>query len=194
MQMRIGSRAFASPAALCVFLFAPVAGTVAAQDNESGEFQTNITHEFSVGGISRVGKRDPGLIGGGNGGTGTSVNFDDGNLNYGRGLASFAVQGKSRFSGYSERAETAVEAVYFYDFLNAGGDTDFRQLSDEARDRAGRGVYLNDAFVGLKQNINDARLNLRLGNQILRWSDSPWFGQSIAPGQSDFRLATLPTG
>lgn len=181
MQMRIGSRAVASPAALCAFLLAPVAGTVAAQDNESGEFQTNITHEFSVGGISRVGKRDPGLIGGGNGGTGTSVNFDDGNLNYGRGLASFAVQGKSRFSGYSERAETAVEAVYFYDFLNAGGDTDFRQLSDEARDRAGRGVYLNDAFVGLKQNIDDARLNLRLGNQILRWSDSPWFGQSIAP-------------
>ena len=59
MQMRIGSRAFASPAALCVFLFAPIAGTVVAQDNEGGEFQTNVTHEFSVGGISRVGERDP---------------------------------------------------------------------------------------------------------------------------------------
>ncbi len=93
MQMRIGSRAVASPAALCAFLLAPVANTVAARDN-GGEFQTTLTQEFSVGGISRVGKRDPGLIGGGNGGTGTSVNFDDGNLNYGRGLASLAVQGK----------------------------------------------------------------------------------------------------
>ena len=180
MQMRIGSRAVASPAALCAFLLAPVADAVAARDN-GGEFKTTLTQEFSAGGISRVGKRDPGLIGGGNGGTGTSVNFDDGNLNYGPGLASFAVQGKSKFAGNSERAEVAVEAVYFYDFLNAGGDTDFRQLSDEARDRAGRGVYLNDAFVGLNGNIDNARLNLRLGNQRLLWSDSPWFGQSIAP-------------
>ena len=181
MQMRIGSRVVASPAALCAFLLAPVADTLSAQDSEGGEFQTTLTHEFSAGGISRVGKRDPGLIGGGNGGTGTSVNYDDGNLNYGRGLASLAVQGKSQFAGNSQRTEAVVEAVYFYDFLNAGGDTDFRDLSDEARHRVGRGVYLNEAFVGLKQNIDDARLNLRLGNQRLAWSDSPWFGQSIAP-------------
>ena len=179
--MKITSRSVASPAALCAFLLAPAAEAVAARDDEGGDFHSSITHEFSIGGISRVGERDPALIGGGNGGTGTSVNFDDGNLNYGRGLASFAVQGKSKFSANSERAETAVEAVYFYDVLNADGETEFRQLSDESRDRAGRGVYLNEAFVGLKQNINDARLNLRVGNQRLRWSDSTWFGQTIAP-------------
>ena len=71
--------------------------------------------------------------------------------------------------------------VYFYDFLNADGKTDFRDLSDEARDRAGRGIYLNDAFIGLKTEIDDARLSARAGNQKLRWSDSPSFGQSIAP-------------
>jgi hypothetical protein len=180
VQMRIGSRAVTPPAALCAVLLAPVAGPFAARE-DSSEFQTTFTHEFSIGGIDRIGKRDPGLIGGGNGGTGTSVNFDDGNLNYNRGLASFAVQGKSKFEGNSERAEATVEAVYFYDFLNAGGDTDFRDLSNEARDRAGRDVYLNDAYIGLKGNIDDARLILRLGNQTLRWSDSPWFGQSIAP-------------
>lgn len=161
--MKITSRSVASPAALCAFLLASVADALAARDDESGDFHTSITHEFSIGGISRVGERDRGLIGGGNGGTGTSVNFDDGNLNYGRGLAYFAVQGKSKLSANSERAETAVEAVYFYDFLNANGKTDFRPLSDEARDRAGRGVYLNEAFVGLKQDIDDARLNLRVG-------------------------------
>ncbi len=182
MQMRIGSRAVSAHAVLIACALAPFDAAAAVQEEDDrGEFQTTFTHEFSAGGISRVGKRDPGLIGGGNGGTGTSVNFDDGNLNYGRGLASFAVQGKSKFSGNSQRTEATIEAVYFYDFLNAGGHTDFHQLSDEARDRVGRGVYLNDAFFGLKQNIDEARLNVRLGNQRLLWSDSPWFGQSIAP-------------
>ena len=182
MQMRIGSRGVSAHAVLIACALAPFDAAAAVQEEDDrGEFQTTFTHEFSAGGISRVGKRDPGLIGGGNGGTGTSVNFDDGNLNYGRGLASFAVQGKSNFSGNSERAEAAIEGVYFYDFLNAGGNTDFHDLSGAARDRAGRGIYLNDAFVGFKGGIDEARLNVRLGNQRLLWSDSPWFGQSIAP-------------
>ena len=88
-----------------------------------------------MGGISRVGNRDPGLIGGANGGTGTSVNFDDGNLNYGRGLVSLAVQGRSTVTGNSEHFEADLEAVYFYDFMNADGDTDFHDLSNDARDQ-----------------------------------------------------------
>ena len=181
MNARNGSHTVATPAALLAFLIAPCASAATDLDSEPRAFKPTLTHEFSVGGISRVGKRDPGLIGGGNGGTGTSVNFDDGNLNYGRGLASFAVQGRSSMTGGSERVEVGLEAVYFYDFINADGDTDFRDLSDEARDRAGRNLYLNDAFVGLKGSIDDAKLSLRLGNQRLRWSDSPSFGQSIAP-------------
>lgn len=174
-------RAAVAPRALLALLLAPCAEISAAQDSDVGKPQFTVAHEFSVGGISRVGARDPALVGGGNGGTGTSVNFDDGNLNYGRGLASFAVQGRSKIAGGSERVEVGIEAVYFYDFLNADGRTDFRALSEEARERAGRNVYLNDAFVGLKGSIDDARLSLRLGNQRLRWSDSPSFGQSIAP-------------
>ena len=175
-----GSRAVVASGALFAFVFAP--GTNAAGEEDDGDgFRPKFIQELSAGGISRVGKRDPGLIGGGNGGTGTSVNFDDGNLNYGRGLASFAVQGRSSVTGSSEHVEVGLEAVYFYDFINAGGDTDFRDLSGEARDRAGRDIYLNDAFIGLKQRIDDARLSVRAGNQRLRWSDSPSFGQSIAP-------------
>ena len=181
--MRLGNGFHVSAVfrALSILLLASGAGMSAAQDTDASALRAMVTHEFSVGGISRVGARDPALIGGGNGGTGTSVNFDDGDLNYGRGLASFAVQGRSKIAAGSERVEVGIEAVYFYDFLNADGKTDFRVLSKEARDRAGRNVYLNDAFVGLKGSIDDAALSLRLGNQRLRWSDSPSFGQSIAP-------------
>ena len=129
----------------------------------------------------RLLKRDPGLIGGGNGGTGTSVNYDDGNLNYDRGLTSAALQGRTLFEGTAPSLELKAEAVYFYDFVNVNGDRDFRPLSDEAIDRAGRNVYLNEAYAGYRGHIGDAALGVRLGNQFLRWSESPAFGHSIAP-------------
>jgi uncharacterized protein DUF1302 len=131
---------------------------------------TTIQQEVSTGGTARLLKRDPGLVGGGNGGTGTSVNYDDGNLNYGRGPTSFAAQGRTVLDARSGTNELKIDAVYFYDFLN---NTDFHPQSPEARRRAGRDLYLNDAYLGFS--------GLRLGNQILRWSDSPSFGHSIAP-------------
>jgi hypothetical protein len=135
--------------------------------------QTTIRHELSAGGMLRLEKRDPGLIGRANGGTGTSINFDDGNLNYGRGFTSLATQGRTVLDSAGEAAELKLEAVYFYDFVTSGGRTEFRPLSDEARDRAGRNAYLNEAYIGA--------FGLRLGNQVLRWSESPSFGHSIAP-------------
>jgi len=143
--------------------------------------RTRISQEVSAGGMLRLLKRDPGLIGGGNGGTGTSVNYDDGNLNYGRGLTGAALQGRTMFEGTSPSLELKAEAVYFYDFVNADGDTEFRPLSKEAIDRAGRNVYLNEAYVGYRGHAGDAALGVRLGNQFLRWSESAAFGHSIAP-------------
>jgi len=157
-----------------------VASNLLAQESNA-ETQFALSQEVSVGGIVRVLGRDRALIGGGNRGTGTSVNFDDGNLNYGRGFTALGVQGRTAVDGKSGPTEMRIEAVYFYDFMNAGGKTDFRPLSDEARDRAGRNVYLNDAYVGFIGALHDAKFGLRLGNQILRWSDSPSFGYSIAP-------------
>ncbi|HEU0290793.1 MAG TPA: DUF1302 family protein, partial [Burkholderiales bacterium] len=154
---------------------------MAAESKDADEYQIKIRQEISTGGMIRVKGRDPGLIGGGNGGTGTSINYDDGNLNYGRGFTAFAVQGRTILDGKSETTEFKVEAVYFYDAVNAGGDTDFHPLSEEARDRAGRNLYLNEAYAGYRGRISDASIGVRLGNQILRWSDSPAFGYSIAP-------------
>lgn len=123
--------------------------------------------------MARVDKRDPALIGGGNGGRGTSINYDDGNLNYGRGVTSSGVQGRTTVEAGSAASELRVEGVYFYDVITADADTDFRPLGRGARDRAARAIYLNDAYAGYR--------GVRLGNQVLRWSDSPAFGASIAP-------------
>lgn len=141
-------------------------------------FDTTLSQEVSAGGLVRMEPRDPALIGGGNGGSGTSVNYDDGNLNYRRGLTSFAVQGKTAIAGDAPSAELKLEAVYFYDFVNADGETDYRPLGKDARDRAGRDAYLNDAYVGVKPH---PAARLRIGNQILRWSESTFFAPSMAP-------------
>jgi hypothetical protein len=130
-----------------------------------------LRHEVSFGGMVRLEKPDPELIGGGNGGRGTSVNYDDGNLNYGRGFTSWAAQGRTVLESTAERREIKLEAVYFYDFV--ASETDFRPFSREARERAGRNAYLNEAYFGYGP--------VRLGNQILRWSESASFGPSIAP-------------
>jgi hypothetical protein len=158
------------------------AASLLARESDCAEPpQVTWSQEVSVGGIVRTGGRDRALIGGGNGGTGTSINFDDGNLNYGRGFTNLGIQGRTAIDAKSGAAELRVEAVYFYDLVNADGKTDFRPLSDEARDRAGRNVYLNEAYVGCMGAWHEARLAARLGNQILRWSASPFFGYSIAP-------------
>jgi hypothetical protein len=174
-------RALAARPMLASLLFAP--GCLwAAEGGAADAFQARIRQEVSAGGMARVDGRDPGLIGGGNGGTGTSINYDDGNLNYGRGLTALGVQGRTTVEGGSSATELKLDAVYFYDFINADGKTDFRPLSEEARDRAGRFLYLGEAYAGYKGRTTDATtLGVRLGNQILRWSDSPAFGYSIAP-------------
>jgi hypothetical protein len=168
--MHISTSAFGATAAsplLIALAFAPGARG----------FDTTVSQEVSVGGTIRVERRDPGLVGGGNGGTGTSVNYDDGNLNYGRGLAGFAVQGRTAIAGEAPATEFKLEAVYFHDFVNADGETNFRPLGKEARERAGRNAYLNNAYVGVKGNGS----GLRVGNQVLHWSDSVFFAPSIAP-------------
>ena len=160
-------------------LLASLAGAGLA--DEADPFRTSVAQEVSAGGMARLLKRDPGLVGGGNGGTGTSVNYDDGNLNYGRGFTAAALQGRTTFEGTSSSSELKLEAVYFYDFINADGETEFRPLSEDAIDRAGRNVYLNEAYVGYRGRAGDAALGVRLGNQFLRWSESPAFGHSLAP-------------
>ena len=175
------SRAAIANRLLATLLLAADMSPSAAEDGGAGTFRMSVGQEVSAGGMVRVQKRDPGLIGGGNGGTGTSINYDDGNLNYGRGFTAIAAQGRIILDGKSETIEVKVEAVYFYDFVNASGDTEFHPLSEEARDRAGRNLYLNEAYAGFRGRISDASIGVRLGNQILRWSDSPSFGYSIAP-------------
>ena len=181
MSGRASRHGIAARSLLVSLVLAPGASLSAGEADADNPVQTALSQDLSFGGMIRVTRRDPGLVGGGNGGTGTSVNFDDGNLNYDRGLTSLALQGRTVVDSQWDAVELKAEAVYFYDTVNARGETDFRPLSDEARERVGRDLYLNEAYVGFKGGASDAKSGARVGNQILRWSESPSFGYSIAP-------------
>src|SRR3954465_15626102 len=77
---------------------------------EADPFRTSIAQEVSAGGMVRLLKRHPGPLGGGHGGRGTSVNHDDGNLSYGRGLTAGGLQGRTAFEGASSSGELKLEA------------------------------------------------------------------------------------
>src|SRR3954447_18804837 len=81
---------------------------------EADPFRTSIAQEVSAGGMVRLLKRDPGLIGGGKGGTRTSGNYDDGKPNHRRGLTAAGLQGRTAFDGASASGDLKLEAVYFY--------------------------------------------------------------------------------
>lgn len=181
MSGRASRRVIAARSLLVSFVLAPGASLLAAETDADDPVRTTLSQDLSFGGMVRVTRRDPGLIGRGNGGTGTSVNFDDGNLNYDRGLTSLALQGRTVADSQWGAVELKAEAVYFYDAVNARGETDFRPLSDEAKERVGRDLYLNEAYIGFRGGASDPISGARVGNQILRWSDSPSFGHSIAP-------------
>ncbi len=122
MFARALRRAAATRPLLVSLLLAPGANPSAAEAFDAdGPIQTAVRQELSFGGMVRVRGRDPGLIGGGNGGTGTSVNYDDGDLNYGRGFTSLGAQGRTVVDSKSDTTELKLEAVYFYDFINAAG-------------------------------------------------------------------------
>ena len=71
MRPRNVCLAAAASGSVVAFLLAFAAGPAVGQEDDPDRFKPKFTHEFSVGGISRVGKRDPGLIGGGGSFSGT---------------------------------------------------------------------------------------------------------------------------
>ena len=100
----------------------------------SGSFDTTIT----AGASFRVEDRDLALIGRSNqvdgvSGTRYSINGDDGNLNYDKGLISTALRATHELGMDYGDFGLFTRFTYFYDFENASGDkTEFKNLSDAA--------------------------------------------------------------
>lgn len=141
----------------------------------NGAFDTTV----SVGATFRVADRDPSLIGQANGGTHTSINGDDGNLNYDRGLTSVAGRVTHELTLDYENIGFFGRATYFYDILNADGDTEFRDLSPDAQQAVGRDVDLLDAYAYGFFDLGETPVDVRIGNQVISWGESTFIQNGI---------------
>ncbi len=175
--------------ALALSVAAPVPAAQFASGDVTGSFDTTLSYGTSW----RVEGRDTGILGvtsttqpngsappGSLGGTAFSVNGDDGNLNYDKGLVSNILTavfelGIDHASGYG----AFVRARAFYDFENEDGDREKIDLTDDAKKLVGSDLKLLDAYVYGSLNLGSAPAELRLGNQVVSWGESTFIQNGI---------------
>jgi hypothetical protein len=168
--------------ALCVLAAALLAagpGAAWAVDIQVGPVTGSLDNTISVGTSIRVSERDRALVGRSQGGTGYSVNGDDGNLNYDTGV--FGNAGKVthdlqlRWLDYG----AFVRGSYFYDIENMDGDRERTPLTDKAKSLVGRDARLLDAYLRAGFRPRGLPMDLRAGWQVLNWGESTFLTNGI---------------
>ena len=150
-----------------------------AVDISAGELEGSFDTTLSHGMTFRVGKRDENLVARSAGGMANSANFDDGNLNYKRSLAS----NTSKFTSELDlryRAFGAFARVHgFLDFENDNSARERTELSSEAMERVGKDLDVLDLYVTGAFDVGDAPLDMRLGKHVLNWGESTFIQNGI---------------
>ena len=173
------SRLFRFAVCALALVFVLSAAPAGAEDFTHGELEGSLDITLSHGVTLRVGDRDERLIGTTNGGVATSVNSDDGNLNFDRGIVSNA----SKFIGELDlnyRNFGAFARVHgFFDSENENGDRARSELSDEAKDLVGKDFEVLDLYLTGSFDLGDAAVDLRVGNHVISWGESTFIQNSI---------------
>ncbi|MEH3118350.1 MAG: DUF1302 family protein [Methylorubrum populi] len=126
-----------------------------------------ISSTLSVGTMFRTSPFDRSFVAVSNGGTSLSANNDDGTRNFDPGLALVGIRGRSILTWSHDQWDAKLDGVYFTNYINSNGTV---RLSPEAHHELGLGGYLNDAWIGVRLGTDGQPIQLRLGNQILRWN------------------------
>lgn len=145
-----------------------------------GSFDTTV----SAGALYRLSDPDPQYYGvtstfDGVVGQQRSVNADDGNLNYGKGIASLLFKANHDLQLDWDNVGVFVRGFYFYDAENADGDRARRPLNSEARRIVARGGELLDAYVYFKPTVGDMPARFAIGKQVLSWGESTFIPNGI---------------
>ncbi len=145
----------------------------------SPELDVNLDSTLSWGMLYRQQKRDAGIIGIANGGKAYSVNYDDGNLNYDRGVVSNAVKLTSELDIKSAHYGAFFRGTAFYDYENMEKDRARTALSKEAEDAVGMNADLLDAYIWGNFNLGSIPVQVRVGEQVVSWGESTFIPGSI---------------
>jgi hypothetical protein len=140
---------------------------------------TKVTFDSTVsfGSIARVAKRDKDLIGIANGGTAPSLNSDEGDLNYHRGIAATVFKATHELNIETrEKFGAFARFTYLFDPYN----NEKSQLVDEAKERIAHNIDLLDHFVYLNTEVAEThKLAFKFGNQAINWGESTFIRNGI---------------
>lgn len=159
-------------AVLCIYALGTIGGPPPARaaDFSDGEMQLSLDTSLSYGLSFRVSERDDDL---------TSLNSDDGDRNYARGLISNTARLISELDLAYLNFGMFARVQGFVDFENRNGERERTPLSDEALARVGDDFELLDLYVSGAFDIGTLPLDTRLGYQVLNWGESTFIQNSV---------------
>lgn len=149
-----------------------------------GALQGSLDSTFSVGTAYRL--QDPaadlyatsasydGTVG-----TAASVNGDDGNLNYGKGLYSTVFKGTHDLQLKYGNLAAFFRTTYFKDFEVEESEHERTPLSTLGRRKVETDIALLDAYLSYKFEAAGMPANLRFGRQVLSWGESTFIPNGI---------------
>jgi len=196
-------------AAVLAVLMAPPAGAIDLSGS-SGKYSLKLDTTLSWGGRWRMEDRDPAIISPFEGGTAYSVNGDDGNLNFDKGMVSNTLKATIDLGFSYDGWDVASFGFFargsgFYDYALEKDCCERTELTPEALDWAASRAELLDAYVFWQFPLGKSRGELRAGRQVLNWGESTFIqgGLSVinpvdvsalrVPG-SELREAFRPVG
>lgn len=160
--------------------------SINALEYSNGELNIQWDNTIGYGIGIRTSERDTSTIMPGNGRSiglttsGSSYNYDDGNLNY----------DKNDIYTNNIKIISDIEANYknyggffriraFYDSAIMDEDTKFKPINESGKDEAGRAIELLDAYVFADFYIDGKPLTTRIGRQVISWGESTFIQGGI---------------
>ena len=142
----------------------------------------------------RTQKRDPDFIGIANGGNAPSVNSDDGELNYDKGVFANEVRFSGDLTLVWQNLGFFIRGFGFYDFETELNDRARTELTEGARDLVGAGGKLQEYYLSAYFTPAGIPLQLRVGKQVINWGTGSFlrFGTDVV-NPIDFVSLLRPT-
>src|SRR5690554_6035791 len=168
---------------------ASVMGTTQAVEFNFGELRAQIDNNISYGVAMRTEKPDAGQIWKENGdyvsssinGKGSSLNYDDGTLNYKRGdVYSNILKWSGDLEVSYKNFGAFTRARAWYDQVIMDETPRFKDYNDATKSYAGKGAEILDAIVWGDFDVAGAPVNVRVGRQVLSWGESTFIQGGIS--------------
>jgi hypothetical protein len=169
-------------------------GSALAKVFDVGPVDGILDLSFAYGLMARTQERDLDFVGIANGGNLPSVNFDDGDLNYDKGVFANELRLSADLTLAWRNFGAFIRGFGYYDFETELGDRARTEFSDGARRLVGSGGDLQEYYLSAHFAPRGMPIQFRVGNQVINWGEGSFlrFGVDVI-NPIDFASLLRPT-